>query len=253
MKRFIGVLLFIGVISYTYSQKTNAILLIPFDSKMFNNQETGFMLEPSEMTYEQSIQYFTTSFDEHLTRAVKDSLKLYSLLRTYTTDATNDIDIVHDHAHYVYEDIPVSVQERRNLSAIEQHRQRRRQRQERTQPQQHPQGEIISIREDNSNKFLSAKFPDPQLFIDLTINYSAEYIVFATQFEILGDYSDPYEVGLQRYPRTMRVHYVIFDRSGNFVYGNVASTAFTARENNISEICANYMPIIAQEIARNIP
>lgn len=254
MKQFVGVIIFVcGIYGYSFSQNIKTIVLIPFDAKMYNNQESGFMLEESDMTYEQSIQFFMTCLDEKLTLAIKDTVRFYSLLRTYTTDAYNDIDIVHQQAQYIFVDKPSTVQERQELSAIEQMRKRRTQKQPKTQENIHPHGELVSVRQDNSDKFLSAQFPDPQLFIDLIANYSAHYVLFVTQFEIVGEYSDPYAVSQKIYPRTIRVHYVIFNKNGKFLHGDIATVTFTAQENSITDICAQYMPIIAQQIVRKLP
>jgi hypothetical protein len=251
MKRVVGILFLICCcIAFGFSQSKKTIVLIPFNVSMFNNQESAPMLAVSDMTYDQSIQFFMTSLDEHLSLSVSDTINFYSLLRTYTTDAFNDIDIVHQQASYTYIENPSSIEEKKEASAINQ---LKRVRKKPNPVTKNPGGEIISVREDNSNKLMSARFPDPQLFIDLIANYSAQYVLFVTQFEILGDFSDPYAVAQRTYIRTIRVHYVIFNKKGDFVHGDIATQAFTAQENNIAEVCAAYMPAIAKRIARKLP
>jgi len=247
---------FIGIIFFGASSgfaQLKSVMLVPFDSKLFNNQESEFMLEDSDMSYEQSIQFFTTSLDEHLTRAVKDTMRIHSLLRTYTTDAYSDIDIVHQQADYVLTERPQSISEKKDLSAFQNAKNRFKKRKKSTQRVAPPDGEVVSEKEDNSNKFLSVKFVDPQVFIDLIRNYNVDYVVFITQFEILGDYSNPYAVAQQSYLRTIRVHYAIFDESGKFVYGDYETKTFSASHNNISEVCSQNFPEIARKIMRRVP
>ncbi len=253
MKRIVFgcALVFLGLSVFSQNKPDKTILFIPFDSKMYNNQESAAMLPESEMTYEQSIQYFTTSLDEHMTMAIRDSINVYSLLRTYTTDAYNDIDIVHQQADYVLTKRPENLEEKRNLSAVTSIKSRFKK--EKEKPERLPNGEIVSVRDDNKDKFVSVKFLDPQVFIDLISNYSAQYVVFITQFEIVGDYSNPYLVGSKQYPRIIRVHYVIFNKNATFITGDVIESVFTAQENNISTICNTYFPKIAKLIAKQLP
>jgi hypothetical protein len=239
-------------VTSVFAQK-KSVMLVPFDSKLFNNQESEVMLEDSDMSYEQSIQFFTTSLDEHLTRAVKDAMRIHSLLRTYTTDAYSDIDIVHQQADYVLTERPQSMSEKKDLSAFQVAKKRFKKRKKTNPRVAPPDGEVVSEKEDNSDKFVSVKFSDPQVFIDLIQNYSVNYVVFITQFEILGDYSDPYAVAQQSYLRTIRVHYAIFDESGKFVYGDYETNTFLASQNVIADVCANYFPEIARKIMRRIP
>ena len=251
MKRIVSLMgvLLVGI--SVFSQHNKTVLFIPFDSKMYNNQESAPMLAESEMTYEQSVQYFTTSLDEHMTMAIRDSINVQSLLRTYTTDAFNDIDIVHQQADYVLTERPENLEEKRNLSAID----KAKHHVKKTKPKTvtTANGEVVSVRDENNTKFVSAQFPDTRVFIDLISNYSAQYVVFITQFEIVGDFSDPYLVGLKQYPRIIRVHYVVFNKKGSFVTGDVIESIFTAEENNIPIICSTYFPGIARKIARQIP
>src|SRR5690606_21111334 len=180
MKRIVFgcALLFLGLSVFSQNKPDKTILFIPFDSKMYNNQESAAMLPESEMTYEQSIQYFTTSLDEHMTMAIRDSINVYSLLRTYTTDAFNDIDIVHQQADYVLTERPENLEEKRNLSAID--KAKKHIKKPKPKLATSPNGEIVSVRDENNTKFLSAQFPDTRVFIDLISNYSAQYVVFIT-------------------------------------------------------------------------
>ncbi len=249
MKKIILLLATFLMSTIVFSQVQKTIVLIPFDSKMFNNQESDRMSEESSMTYEQSVQYFKSSLDEHITRALKDTCTLYSLLRTYTTDDNSDVDVIHQQANYVMSERPTSVNKKKGLEAFgEKHKDKK------AAPIENvSRGDVVSIREDNANKFVSANFPDPQLFIDLVQTYSANVIVFITQFEIVGDYSDPYLVGLGKFPRIIKVHYVIFDELGRFLKGNYVSTSYVEPIYNIPELCKIHFPEIAKKIARKIP
>ena len=112
---------------------------------------------------------------------------------------------------------------------------------------------MVSVATETKDQLVNVKLQDPQLFSDLVQDYKAQYIVYLTQFELLGDYSNPYTVADNSYLRTIRVHYVIYNSLGKFVYGNIATTTFSAKVNDIDQICDIYLKRVATQIARHIP
>lgn len=238
MKKSISFILLFVMTLCVFGQKN--ILIIPFDAKMYNNQESKAICEYSGVSYDKSIEKIRTDLDMHIYSALKDSMNVSSMLRTYTTDASTDMEVVHDNSVYyqsdkVVDDIdkPSKKSGAPNSSIIA--------------------GEVVSVVTDNSEKLMNVKFQDPQLFRDLIQSYQAQYIVYLTQFELLGNYSDPYAVAENTYLRAIKVHYVIYNSLGKFVYGNIATTTFSAKVNDLDQICDQYLPRIAKQIARRIP
>lgn len=239
MKNIATLLFSLLLVSFSFAQKS--ILIIPFDAKMFNNQEAEKICEYSEISYDKSIEKIRGDLDMHIYSALKDSMKVSSLLRSYTTDASTDMEVVHDNATYYFSD------NNENESIIKPTKKNFATNQNITA------GELTSIASDNSNKIVNVKLQDPQLFYDLIQSYQAQYIVYLTQFELLGDFSNPYTVADNSYQRTIRVHYVIYNSLGKYVDGGIATTNFSAKVNDIDQICDQYLPRIAKTIARHIP
>ncbi len=223
--------------NFVFAQKN--VLIIPFDAKMYNNQESEKICKYSGVTYDKSIEKIRTDLDNHIYSALKDSMSVSSLLRTYTTDASTDMEVVHNNATYALcnkEDADINKHKKasgQNPNIIG--------------------GEIVSTTTDNSNKLVSVKLQDQQLFTDLIQSYQAQYIVYLTQFELLGDFSNPYTVADNSYQRTIKVHYVIFNSLGKFVSGDIATMQFSAKVNDLDQICDQYLPVVAKQIARKIP
>lgn len=222
--------------SLAFAQKN--VLIIPFDTKMFNNQESQNICEYSGVSYDKSVEKFRNDLDLQIYAALKDSMAVSSLLRSYTTDASSDMQIVHENSQYYFDegksqDInkPGKIKLNENITI----------------------GEITSIKTDNSKKLVAVKIKDPQLYSDLIQNYKAQFVVYITQFELLGDYSNPYTVADKSYERIIKVHYVIYNAMGKFVSGAIATTTFSAKVNDIDQICDQYLPAIAKQIARKIP
>ncbi|MCQ2958960.1 MAG: hypothetical protein MJ198_02065 [Bacteroidales bacterium] len=237
MRRIICLYLACILSSALFAQKN--ILIVPFDAKMYNNQESEKICRYSEISYDKSIEKIRTDLDMHIYSALKDSMNVSSLLRTYTTDASTDLDVVHNNAVYALCD--------KDDADINKHKK---------SSGQNPHimaGEIVSTTTDNSNKLISVKLQDQQLFSDLIQSYQAQYVVYLTQFELLGDFSNPYSVAENTYQRTIKVHYVIFNSLGKFVCGDIASMQFSAKVNDIDQICDQYLPVVAKKIAKRIP
>ena len=237
MKKITFVLLTLLSANLAFAQKN--ILIIPFDTKMYNNQESEKICKYSGVSYDKSIEKIRTELDLHIYSALKDSTNVSSLLRTYTTDASTDLETVHGNAMYALcdkEDADINKHKKftgQNPNLIA--------------------GEIVSTTTDNSNKLVSVKLQDKQLFSDLIQSYQAQYVVYLTQFELLGDFSNPYTVADNSYQRTIKVHYVIFNSLGKFVSGDIATMNFSAKVNDLDQICDQYLPVVAKQIARKIP
>lgn len=236
MKKFTILFLSLLFASVAFAQKN--VLIIPFDTKMFNNQEAQKICEYSGVTYDRSVEKFRSDLDLQIYAALKDSMTVSSLLRSYTTDASSDMQVVHENSQYYFDegknqDInkPAKVRQNENVSI----------------------GELTSTKTDNSGKLVTVKIPDPELYNDLIQNYKAQYVVYITQFELLADFSNPYTVADNSYQRTIKVHYVIFNAMGKFVSGEIATTTFSAKVNDIDQICDQYLSVIAKQIARKIP
>ena len=100
---------------------------------------------------------------------------------------------------------------------------------------------------------MNVKFEDIALINTMTVKYGVSYIVFINEFDITGDFSDPYKVSDKSYNRTATVHYSIFRSDGQFIYGDYVTVDFPARESVAARICAEYLPEIAKKIGRRIP
>lgn len=216
-----------------------AVLVIPFDVKMYNNQESEKICKYSDVSYDKSIEKIRTSLDLHIYAALKDSMNVSSLLRTYTTDATTDLEVVHHNANYYFSDA-------KNASDINKPLKKG------LQNQNIIAGEVISTKSEVGDKIVNVKLQDPQLFTDLIQTYQAQYILYITQFELLGDFSNPYTVADNSYERTIRVNYVIYNSLGKFITGDVATTTFSGKVNDLDQICDIYLPRIAKQIVKRL-
>jgi len=227
-------------------------IVVPFNPQLYNNQDSRMMCEESKMSYGQLGNYIRTAFDSALTVYLKDSLNVVHLLENRTTGTASDIENLYSASKYQYTDRPEMLEDKSKYSMMRaQLKKKKKPAQEQKNGVQN--GEVVSHKVDNSNRFMNVQFEDSDLIQSLILKYGAKYFLFITQFEILGDYSDPYKVAERRYTRTIKVHYSIFDAQGKFITGDFETSEFFAYENDIRKICATHFTPIVKKIARKIP
>lgn len=229
-------------------------IVVPFNPQLYNNQDSRMMCEKSEMTYGQLGNYVRTSFDSALTSYLKDSINVVNLISNTTTGTSSDVEKIYSVSKYSYTDRPEPLEKKTKYDMM---RSKIPARFKKPTPEEKKNGikngEVVSHKVDNSNRFMNVQFEDQEFINSVIMKYGAKYFLFINQFEILGDYSDPYKVAEKTYTRTIKVHYSIFSADGNFITGDFATGEFFAYENDIEEIAKKHFTPIAKKIARKIP
>jgi len=229
-----------------------SFLLVPFYQKMYNNQESSDMVKQSKLNYDEVLRYFQRGLDSCIVSTLRDSMKIVDMLNGFTQSVSSDLELIHGASIY-------SMTERPNL--VSKNKKKNGLFSESNLPQPNKKaenknihnGEITTTREDLSNKFMSVKFEDIALVNQMTVKYAVSYLVFITEFDITGDFSNPYTVSDKSYLRTAKVHFAIFRSDGTFVNGDYVTVDFPAMESIPAKICAKFLPEIAKKIGRRIP
>ncbi len=248
MTKFIFLITILSLFaSKGYSQAKKSIMLIPFNTNMYNNQESGAMIKQSGLSYSQLVQRMQLGLDSCIIAACKDTMRIVSLLNSYTQSASGDLELIHSASDY-YLTERLSSKKKKNMFSEKQSSSNEKNNREKNSRN----GEITAKNEDMKNKFTCVKFQDLAFVNTMTAKYSVNYLVFVTQFEILGDYSNPYKVGDNSYQNAIKTHYAIFKSDGSFVTGDYVTTNYPAKQTSPSIVCSKYLPEIANQIAKKI-
>lgn len=89
---------------------------------------------------------------------------------------------------------------------------------------------------------------DPALLPDLAKKYNNDYFIFLNEVDIKTHFEDCINLALKIYQREIKVHYTIFDKKGNQVYGDVAVVQFPSNENRVDEIVKQNFPKISDYV-----
>ncbi len=228
-------------------------IVVPFNPQLYNVEDSRTICESSDMEYHLMSSFVRETFDSVLNAQLRDSINVVRLIANTTSGNANDLETIYNISKYQYTDRPKAMEDKSKFSML------RDQKPAKTKPAPSAKGngiyngQVVTQREDNTNRFMNVQFDDAEFIQSVIQKYSAKYFLFITQFDIISDYSNPYLVGQKTYPRTIKVHYAIFSADGTFLHGDFETAVFPANENNIKEICGKYFPEIAKKIARKLP
>jgi hypothetical protein len=228
-------------------------VVVPFNPNLYNNQDSPMMCEASKLNYGQLGNYIRSSFDSILVASMRDSVNVVNLIANTTTGTGSEVETIYSISKYQYAERPIAGTDNTKYAMMRDRMPARQREQQQQRPNGIHRGEIVSVKEDQSNKFMNVQFDDTDYIQSIIRKYGARYFLFITQFEILGDYSNPYRVADKTYLRTIKAHYSIFSADGRFIAGDFETAQFPAYENDIREISAKYFPAMAKNITQRLP
>jgi len=227
-------------------------LLIPFAEHMYYSDAMHEFAKKSEMTYEQMLNYTQLQLDFSLQKVFYEGSTV-SLLNNYTYAASEDLDEILSMIGYFLMDRPQEKDTTEKKSFFKKFDKRKKTNSNNEIQDGLFQGEIVEVRKDKSNKFVNIKFEDENFLKSLSRKYDVDLMLFITQFEIKGDFSDPMNVASDSYNYWINLHYSIFDFSGKFLYGNVAKVPFPSSNKYIETVYKIYFPKLVENISQAPP
>lgn len=252
----------LNLFSQELKQKTRAekikdkiILVVPFNPILYNNEASKEMIEASGMKYKQVQNFMRIELDKQIHKVISDSCKSRSLLQSYTTQSDwDELENIYANSDYFLDEAmsfnsgkkPVS-----GKSNVATDREEKKKGKEEKKGAGN-RGELQSDVRNNPGKFLNVKFREKDFLKNLAKRANADYFLFISQFEIKGDYSDPYKIQNMTYNREIKVNFSIFDHRGEYLYGSYAIMEFPAIQNDLQTISDEYFSKLAKEIVKNI-
>lgn len=253
MKKVICYLiLFVSPILLNAQEVSKSFLLVPFYQRMYNNQESTDMVKRSNLSYDDVLRYFQRGLDSAIVSTLSDSMKVVDMLNGFTQSISSDLELIHGASIYYMTDRPTLVTKNKKKNGLfkESNTPAPAKKEENKNVRN---GEITTSRDDLSGKFMNVKFEDIALINQMTMKYGVSYMVFLTEFDITGDFSNQYRVADKSYMRTATIHFAIFRSDGVFINGDYVKVDFPAMQSIPAKICKTYMPEIAKQIGRRIP
>ncbi len=107
-------------------------------------------------------------------------------------------------------------------------------------------------KKDIDKTFINGNVRDPQLLPDFAKKYNADYFILLNEFDIKTHFDDCIDLALKIYRRDLKIHYTIYNKRGQQIYGDVAVVHFASNNNNAKQIIDENFPKIADYVFNSL-
>ena len=235
----------------TVKKSDETVLLIPFRPDLYVNEMTREMVKASGMDDKQILNFFRSELDIALAAELIKVCKVNTLLGSFTATSAEDVELLYEKVNYFLQeaiDLDAEKKEKKIpvLSKFEKKQSNKPEKKEAVIQK----GELVSHRENPRDKFLNIKYSEKRLLPQIAQKYSADYLLFINQIEFTPDYSKPEKVTSGLYERKLKVHFSIFNKKGEFVFGSFAAVLFPNEMVKPNEIVkTTYAEAVAKIVA----
>ena len=242
------------------SERTKRILLVPFDSRIYFNDATGIIAQAEGQTHDEIMMYFREQFNLQLYNAMIDSCVIINLLSDNTRQAQEDISDLYSIISYelglAMQNQPEDPDEAETLNYF-QKRKAEKEEARKIEEMQNSKtrivnGEIVGRRQPTEDKYLHIVFYNPEVLQEIAKRRDVDLFLFINEFDIKGNYGDPYLSGSSKSERTMKVHFSLYNAQGKLVHGSFGENTIPFRLDDKKEIVNNYFPEVIRQIVHNI-
>jgi hypothetical protein len=101
--------------------------------------------------------------------------------------------------------------------------------------------------------YMNVTFNDPEMITWLSIKYDTDYFLFINQFEVVTNYEQCLDRSVNRFQRSVKVHYSLYDKNANLISGQTILATTTDSELNLDNILLENFTPVADFIARELP
>ncbi|MDD3859759.1 MAG: hypothetical protein PHW83_06130 [Bacteroidales bacterium] len=235
------------------------ILLVPFDPRIYINDATGIIAAEDGSTHDEILEYFRYQFNLQLYDAMMDSCTIISLFTDNTRQDKEDINGLYSIISYeLVKAMPNNPENPDNekkgyfAKKREEKEQQRRLEEISQYNTRIVDGEIVGKRQPTHDMYLNIVFHQPEVLTEIANRRDVDYFLFINQFEIKGNYGDPYLTGNSKSERTIKVHFSIYNSQGNLIHGSFGENKMPFDLAEKEKISALYFPEVIRQIVNNI-
>lgn len=106
---------------------------------------------------------------------------------------------------------------------------------------------------EKATKYMNVVIRNKDVLNYMSEKYGADLFVFINLFELKTDYEHCLDLAAKNYAREITVHFSIFDKNANQLYGDMISVVFQSNSNDLAEIIRSNFPLIGNFMAVNLP
>lgn len=231
------------------------MLIVPFDPRIYLNDATPEMAKKYNCTHDELMLYFRAQWNRQMHMAFVDSCYTVDLLTDNTKEARDDINGLYTSISYVMETKMQNrpeVTEEPSLFRKVFPKKNKKKAEEPFWGARTENGELVSHTQSDKNKYLHIVFNDTLFLQNLATRRNVDMFLFINQFEIKGNYGDPYASGRSDFSRNFKVHFSIYNASGELLHGSYSSVDIPFGLYDRELIVNEYFPPAIRQIIHNI-
>lgn len=235
------------------------LLIVPFDPIIYYNDATPELAPKYDMTHDELMMFFRLELNKYLHNSLSDSCYTVDLLTDNTKEARQDLGGLYTVIAYEMRTAMPNTTEDTSDEGFFGKFYRNMKKEKSVENKDGElystrmnNGEIKGHRQSTDNMYFHIKFKDPDFLPELADRRNVDRFLFINQFEIKGNYSDPYTSGRDDFMRTFKVHFSIYDHLGELIHGSYAVVKIPFDEYDKDNIVADYYPSIVRQIIYNI-
>lgn len=227
-----------------------SVVFIPFHPDIYINDASDDLCTESGKSFNQMVSYLRITVNDHMVANLKDTAQTLSLLNSFTGSENELLASLYESSNYfLTTDKNFDEEKYGHLKKSKLALKGRKEKKAKTGIKK---GQLVSDVVDNYNKFLNVKFKDLRAINEVIKTHQPDRILYITQFEISGDYSDSYKVETKTFDYLVKIHYVILNRDGDFVKGGMAIETISAKEISLEKLGEETIPALAKIIADQV-
>jgi len=258
---FVGVLKAQEYLDFnTGANRTKRILLVPFDPRIYYNDATAIIARNTGETHDEIMLYFREQFSLQLYNAMMDSCTVVNLLTDNTRQAQEDISGLYSSISYelrlAMQNNPEDPDEVENMNFFLRRRYEKEQKKKNEAMDNSRtrivDGEIVGHRQPVEDKYLHIVFHQPEVLSEIASRRDIDYFLFINQFDIKGNYGDPYLSGNSKSERIIKVHFSLYNAEGKLVHGSFGMNKMPFNLDDKKEVANLYFPEVIRQIVNNI-
>ena len=221
-------------------QASPKIMIIPYEPRMFLSDADLDISEYSELTPQQIRTTFRTGITEKVNAQLKEEHETYSFLNDLRPEAMDELKRIYGAIDYSMDTSFAILHPQQDTTngktALSEKKLRKK--------------EIEKREAGGDIKFMNVKILDPQLLSDMNGKYGADVFVFLTQAEIKTKAKDCIDFQSKNYQREFKLHYAVYSKNGEELFGDVITVQSLSASNDINKIIADNFPMIAEQVNR---
>ncbi len=235
------------------------VLLVPFDPVIYYNDATPIIAKNTGETHDEIMLYFREQLNLYLFNSLMDSCRIVSFHSDNTRQAQEDIGDLYSIISY---ELRVAMENAPDEGEEEEENYFQRKKKEKAAEKRNEEmsnyktkmkdGELYGQRQKIDDTYLHIILHQNQILSEIGNRRDVDYFLFINQFEIKGNYGNPYMSGSSNNTRQLKVHFSLYNREGNLVHGSFGKNEIPFSLDDKEEIVNVYFPEVMRQIIRNL-